>query len=616
MLLIQTSLVGNCQKAPMKFGKIDLEDLKMTVYENDTTAEAVILCDYGIFLPDDIKFTRLCRIKILTKDGVRWANKRINSYSKVVLKARSYNLVNGEIEVTKMKNESVYEEYVENYLVGTRFSIPNVKVGSVIEFQYTIEGLPNEWRFQDIIPVKWSELRMQQNDYVKFQKSFFGFERLAIIENNRWIAENMPAFREEAFMSSYTNYITKFEFDIREIFVPGRYIKEFATSWEQINETLIEDHFVGKRLETNLYLNDDAKRINELGLPELVKATKAYELVKERLSWNESIRLQAYTPLNSVYNNKKNGSSSEINLILIALLEKLDIDVTPVILSTRDNGLLSPIYPSINKLNYVIAMVNIDNKTYYLDATDKLNPFGLLPKRCINGESRTFVEEFPQWISIKAPKKSKEIIYSNLNVLSDGEINGTISHKMLDYAAYDFRKDFEDFTTQDDFIQNKESNYAGMSINDYSFDNIYDIYKPVIAKYDISLQNNADIIGENIYINPMLFEKLDDNPFKMEERKYPVDYIHPIDKSYILSLSIPKGYVIDQLPTPFKAALPENKGSFIYTISNTGNRIQLTYKFNINNPIIFPEEYKMLKQFYDLIINKHSEMIIFKKINS
>ncbi|MCK4661919.1 MAG: DUF3857 domain-containing protein [Bacteroidales bacterium] len=613
IVLIQFSLLGYSQKSPMKFGKIDIEDLKMTVYDKDTTAEAVILCDYGVFSPERIEFTRHCRIKILKKEGANWANNRVRSFNKIILKARTYNLMNGEIEVTKMKNESKYEEYVNGKLFATRFSLANVREGSVIEYQYTIPWIPYEWRFQQEIPVIWSELRMEQNEYVKFQKNFFGYERLSIIENSRWVAKDMPAFRKEPYMNSITNYLTKFEFDVRKISIPGRHYKEFTTSWEEVSEKLLDNENFGVRLRSAFFLNKEAKKINELNLSDIEKAKKAFELVKNEITWDEINWKYAYSTLNHVFNKKKSGNSAEINLILVALLDKIGLEVKPVVLSTRNNGLLSPIFPTLNKLNYVIARVKIDEKYFLLDATDKLAPFGLLPKRCINGKGRLVDKNSSVWINLETSTKSKKIIFFNLSLSNDGEIKGNISYKLSDYAAYDFRKLLEEYTSNDEYIKYKESRYAGMNINDYDFENIDDVNKPVIAKYEISLQNNADIIGDNIYINPMFCEKMDDNPFKIEERKYPVDFIHPIEKSYILNLSIPDGYSVYQLPEPVKVVLLNNKGSFMYSINNSGQNIQLTYKFNINNALILPTEYNHLKQFYDYIINKHSEMIILKK---
>ncbi|PLX23356.1 MAG: hypothetical protein C0597_01220, partial [Marinilabiliales bacterium] len=62
------------QKDPIKFGKVTIEELKMTKYDLDTTAEAVVLCDYGVFDNQAFEFTRVCRIKIFKKDGLRFAN--------------------------------------------------------------------------------------------------------------------------------------------------------------------------------------------------------------------------------------------------------------------------------------------------------------------------------------------------------------------------------------------------------------------------------------------------------------------------------------------------------------------------------------------------------------
>jgi len=602
------------QKHPMKFGKIDIKDLEMTVYDKDTTAEAVILCDYGIFDERRMEYTRHCRIKILKKDGVRWANERVRSSRDILLKARTYNLENGEIVVTKMKAESKFEEKVNTYRIATRFSLPNVKVGSVIEYQYTISWIPYEWRFQQQIPVIWSEFRMHQNNYIEVQKNFFGYEPLTIIEDGRWVAKDMPAFRPEAYMNSYTNFITKFEFDIKKIRYYG-YHADLTSTWEEVSEALIHNRLFGGKLETTLFLNKEAQRIKDLNLSDFDKAKYVFELIKTKFTWNESERKYAYSNLSYLYKDEQVGNSTEINLILIALLKKVGLNVKPVALSTRNNGLLSPVFPTLSKLNYTIAQLIIEDKQYLLDATDKLTPFGLLPKRCINGNAITVDENVSFWIDLKTTNNSSEVIYSKLQLKNDGEVTGNVSIKFSNYAAYDFRKEMETYTSQEEFIENFEVKNKGLQINDFEINNLNDVYQPVTTKYDVSFLNNANVIGDNIYFNPMLFEKMDNNPFKIEERKYPVDYIHPIEKTYILNLSIPEGYVVDQCPKSIKVALPENKGSFIYSFKNLGKSIQLTYKFSIKDVIILPTEYGYLKEFYNQIINKHSEMIVLKKSN-
>nr|NQU94325.1 hypothetical protein [Bacteroidota bacterium] len=73
-----------------------------------------------------------------------------------------------------------------------------------------------------------------------------------------------------------------------------------------------------------------------------------------------------------------------VNLILYQLLKKLDFEAFPVVISTRENGMLSPVYPSLNKLNHVIVYVKNNGNDYLLDATEDYMPYSLLPKKCLN----------------------------------------------------------------------------------------------------------------------------------------------------------------------------------------------------------------------------------------
>ena len=550
-------------------------------------------------------------IKILKKGGVSEANIRVRVPSKSNVKARTYNLENGEVVVTKMKGESIFKEIVEGNVSAIRFSLPNVKEGSIIEFSYFFTGIPYSWEFQKEIPVIWSELRMERSQYIKFQRHFFGREFLNIVEDNRWVASDMPAFRKEPYMNSINNYVTKFEFEIHEITFPS-YYKAYTTSWDKVREVLMKDEDYEIKLSGNKFLNKHAESIGTKDISDYDKAKAAYEFVRNEITWDLSNSKYAYSSFLKVFKEKK-GNSAEINLMLISLLRKMDFEVNPVVLSTRDNGLLSPLFASLDKLNYVIAQVRIEDKKYLIDATDKHAPFGLLPKKCLNGEAKVLYEEHISSVNLSPKKSYFEMCNANLKLSKEGNVKGFFSYQLKDYAAYDFRKELDEYASQDEFIKDKQADHNGLYIDSYKIENIDSIYKTLKVEYEIELEDNVDLIGNNIYINPMLFERIDENPFKTEDRKYPVDFIHPISKKYILNLSIPEGFIVDKLPKSIKVSLPNKKGHFIYQIANNENDIQFMYSFVINNPIFLSDEYLMLKGFYNTLINKQSEMIVLKK---
>ncbi|MEI9910649.1 MAG: hypothetical protein WDO71_13815 [Bacteroidota bacterium] len=105
---------------------------------------------------------------------------------------------------------------------------------------------------------------------------------------------------------------------------------------------------------------------------------------------HNSIYLQQ--PLRNIIKSR-NGNEAEINLLLVAMLRKARLNAEPVMLSTRSNGYTYSMYPLIGRFNYVIARLNMDGRTYYLDASEPRMGFGRLGYECYNGHARIINSE-------------------------------------------------------------------------------------------------------------------------------------------------------------------------------------------------------------------------------
>ena len=609
-----TSTFG--QKAPIKFGKIDIEDLKKEYYELDSSAPAVILCDYGSFSSNTFDFTRILRVKILKKEGYYFANNLFRTNFRTTIKGRTYNLNNGEIEVTKLKPESIYKERLNERYSNMRVAMPNVKEGSIIELQFTFRGLPYKWHFQSEVPVKWSELRLDPTLYVSFRKHFFGHESIDIVENYRWVAIDVPAFKKEPSINSSANYITKFEIEVQEISFPG-YYQTYCTTWESVIDHLLNhDRFGEAFIYNSGYLKSLSGSIENLKLDTYNKLISAFDSIKQ-VKWNERSNIYSNYDYNGQLKfafKKKVGNSADINLILIQLLKKLKFEVYPVALSTKKNGLLSPIYPSLDKLNYVIAYVKLDNEYIFLDATEELLPIGLLPERCINGKGRIINKNKSDWVNLKSNKKNKQIVYYDL-VLNNKTYNfeGNLNCTRSDYAAYKFRKHYETFNSQEEYIYEFAKNHSGLIVHNSIINNIDSIYSPVNDEYELEIENQIINLDNKIMFYPMLVEQLRENPWKLENRKMPIDFSYKKDETCIIKITIPESYSISEIPKSLKMKMPDNSASFMYNVSVLGNIINISSKLNINTEIVTTAEYKNFKEFYNQIVAKHAEPIILKK---
>lgn len=191
------------QKPPIKLGNVTKQEIEMTVYEPDPDADAVVLCDYGIL---SFKFNlgenqwennlkRICRIKIFNDDGYKWATEQVYLYddnrieqSISQIKGYTYNIENGKVVKTKLSKDNIFSEKSSKFYKRAKFTLPNVKEGSVIEFSYSVNSnylsVLDKWQFQKSIPVKWSEYLVNIPEYLTYLKNSQGFGSFHKYETN------------------------------------------------------------------------------------------------------------------------------------------------------------------------------------------------------------------------------------------------------------------------------------------------------------------------------------------------------------------------------------------------------------------------------------------------
>jgi hypothetical protein len=79
-------------------------------------------------------------------------------------------------------------------------------------------------------------------------------------------------------------------------------------------------------------------------------------------------------------------------------------------------------------------------------------------------------------------------------------------------------------------------------------------------------------------------------------------------------MEVPQGYVVDELPKQMVVKLDEKEsGYFEYRISHSGSTISLRSRVKFNRTLFANEEYENLREFFNMIVNKQSEQVVFKK---
>ena len=165
LLIFATICVQAAKLREFKFGDPSDEEWKMTTCANDSSAEAIMLLnlrDVGFrIVPGDgfkIVTTKRIRMKVLKEDGKQFANvsftifsnKKSNGVHETLhgLKAVAINMVDGKPVKTKMKGDMVFKEQLGKSYELVKFTIPQVNVGTIFEYEYTIMG-DNFWNMSD-----------------------------------------------------------------------------------------------------------------------------------------------------------------------------------------------------------------------------------------------------------------------------------------------------------------------------------------------------------------------------------------------------------------------------------------------------------------------------------
>ncbi len=666
ILMFLPFLLDAQTRPPIKFGVISMEELKMTSYEKDSSASAVKLFDIGETLVTGIRssYKRHTRIKILSEDGLRFGDVIVPFFDRgsffgdlgsfIGLKASTYNLVNGRMEEVKLESKNKYREEFVDGIGVIRFALPQVKVGSVIEYQYELavkilfELRP--WDFQDLIPCKWSEYEAHVSQVAAYQFSFRGYlapivnekkfefcggvsateasslripseylEEFRSCEYYHWAMADVPAFKDEPFISSRKNYISGVSFDLTAIDPPGPASPRILmSSWDDLRvkyleETLSTDEAkkIGNVKKTGFLQKKSEELVKDLNLPdEKVKAIYSY--VKNNLEWAGYYSTRIKQEPKEVLEEKK-GTSGDLNLVLLSLLRHAGLQADPVLISTRSNGFVRQDVPVRSQFNNVLVLTDYKGKKMLLDATDRYLPMEYLPTSSLNGFGYRATAEGFQWVNLMESPKSKKTVSVEVAVDENGQMKGKLISSSTGYDARAIREKISKQGAKkhmEEFLKGKT-----IIVQDTSIENLDKLSEPLRETYSIDLTDYSQVAGDVIYIDPILFTKQSSNPFVKEERVYPVDFAYPQETIFILKLTIPPAYTIDELPEPKMSLLPENAGKFVYSTTTADGSITLMSQLVINRALFSHEEYPNLREFYNIVVAKHNEQIVLKRKN-
>ncbi|WP_026461735.1 DUF3858 domain-containing protein [Adhaeribacter aquaticus] len=629
------------------YGKVNVNELQMKFYPKDSTANALILNEFGNSSITNENFHLIHQfhslIKIFNSKGFEQANFSIpihktSGRAELLkgLKASTFNLENGKIVETKF-NGKFYTENVNKNWDILKFTLPSIKEGSIIEVAYTLESpfLYNfrKWDFQSEIPKLQSEywtsipgnyvynialkgpFKLAKNEVSVLRDCFTSSAGgKADCTFSKYVMMDIPAFKEEAYMTAKTDFLASINYELAEVRDFNGKVDKLTKSWNDADQELrIEPKFGGQLRRGKELFKDDIITLVSGKLDSLQAAQKIFNIIKSHYKWNERFGIFSDLGIKKAF-EERSGNIGDINLSLIAALNYAGFKTDPILLSTRENGTPIDLYPVISDFNYVIAQVKINNKMYFLDASDNFLPFGTLPIRCLNGKGRVIPFKGPSyWTDVKPTQKDKRVTYLDIALQNDGTLKGKMTLTSYGYDALSERKKIKSFNTQDAYIEEENNKLDRIKINKYVITNLDDLEKNIIKSYEVEIEGYDNLNNTKLLLDPFFIKDWSKNPFSSKDRFYPVNLGMPIETQYILTLTYPSQFELKDTPTSIAVALPNEGGKFMLNFQIMGNKVIVTNNVFLNKPIYSPDEYHYLKELFAKIIQSYNTTLIFNK---
>lgn len=628
-------IAGAMAQALIPFGDVSEEDLKMTIYDKDSNAAAVVLHDYekivvkrSIFVYTVKKFRHI-QIKILKPSAFDLASISIPfslEYMHLIsdLRAQTINYENGDTVKTLVPEDDFFDENIREGVYMRKFTFPNLKVGSIIEYEYnteTFQSFAISHVFQQGVPVRKSEVVVILPNYLEYKFDFnqteLPFEHKSKAELKEgetktgmiyyFSMKDLPALKDEPYTDNMENYRA----------VVWLFRDSNTQNWEEMTRQYLHANkdFFGRSKYYKRAIRAN-KALLKSTLSPKEKMIGLYENISTSMRWNgyyESSPSQKN--LSKTYKTGE-GTSADINLILLKLLKEADITAYPVLIVTREQGRVNPSLPIMHQFNHVIVKAVVEGETYFLDAIDGERPYNLPDYEDLVPIGWELSEPEGQWVDIST-YDSKSIIMPTFELEGDGTIAGKVDFVLDGFEGYLTRKEIKENQEKSDdyFKKTYEEVLDGAEIGTVDVEHLEDKNKRLKFSFEVETTDFTNVAGDLIYFSPVWMTEFKENPFVEKKRLTPINFAHKLEEHYILKLKIPQGYQVESLPQSAKINLPEKSGWYSFLVqAGINNEITVISRLRINQPDFSAEFYPFLKQFFDMVAEKQNEQIVLKKV--
>lgn len=130
---------------------------------------------------------------------------------------------------------------------------------------------------------------------------------------------------------------------------------------------------------------------------------------------------------------------------------------------------------------------------------------------------------------------------------------------------------------------------------------------------NLRFTKSLDHTADRIFVNPLVLPDEHTNHFTAETRYYPVEFPCLQNTSVTSSITIPDGYVVEELPKTQIISMPSGEMAAKIAVSVEGNVIKTEYLQEVNASLIVPDKYSDLREYWTKLLALSNLSVVLKK---
>jgi hypothetical protein len=625
--LLAISPTIKAQNSIKKFdwGDIPLADRSMTFYEPDPTADAVVLgaiTKLRVELKDNkpqMTVSVYRRVKLFTDAALTSQNSIEIPFD---FAQNLFKINNIKAQMTDADGLRQDISVAENTQQNNRFLVFNgLKTQQTLELSYemtsdNIESM-STWAFQETLPVRHAELWTTVD--VAFEHAFLllNEKNIRIILDSKsgakvFSVNDLPANKPslETFSITTGDQITGVHLQLKNVNLADKNQKIIVSSWSELANRVQKNEGIGqqylKKTNYETLWKAVTPSVNSAKTDE-DKIKNIYNFINQNVAWDGTWNTAAHTHLNAAY-EKKSANSGELNLMLIACLNEAGFTAFPMFVSTRYHGKTNPNTPFLSQFNHLLCFVErAGTPPLMLDAGSIYRPMGLPRVESLNGDGWVVNPKNPQWQPMTAKITARQTLAA-FSVNKEGDMKGRFVKTSKDHEAISER----DEQVRRRAVKSLEKQYPGIridSVTNSNTDNAQAFFKRNIYCF---LSQVAPIDSQKMTVKPLWRTGFEVNPLSAIPLNSAFDFPYLIQDLHVFALQMPAGASIEKEPQTDMFELPNKSAGLSLTVSRNADIMQLSIVVKINKLHFEASEYFALKDFFDKIIAKQSEIIVLK----